>query len=598
MRQKLDEIFGQRKIDLIHSAFVVHTLYQQQKLGKYCDLKVLVGDKQYFVHRCILAAASAQLDSQINGLDTIQLVGVTYYGFECLLEILYSGKLNDISSLSDAKFQQIVSAADALNAETVMEYCTRERGDLMAILLRRSSTVNVGSMASQPSQLEAAPGSQHQEAVSHPQDGSGVPVKAEVTELSANQQNFIDQHQQQHIVNEARAPAKDFEQDLSETPVAAEVEVDNTHSMQTEVDNPVGEPPKPEGHLTPNNMYQPVPVVYTESDAVNNREYHDEEEYESETSISCRVCGAVFLNSSDLKDHMHSHIGEKLFRCEICGLHFKFQSNLWKHKDSHKTEMTCYICGEEFKILKALQTHMKDEHPEQLSSDYHADGNNLKPQRFIKKRTGVTPSMERNKSAAESLISPVVVNDIMRGANGKYQCPLCERGFDRRWNLKCHVLIHTAAQKKGPGGSVGDYRYIEGGFSCPECGKPFRNLHNLRRHASTMHGMNAAQLAEASDPARVEYQARKPKVAPPRKVEPNQDNDFKFWCSICGRGFKRNRNLVGHMESHQGEGSGKYDCHVCGRRFAQKESLNGHLWVHGGKNEDGQPAEEVTWTEQ
>lgn len=54
------------QIDLIHSAYVVHTLYQQQKLGKYCDLKVLVGDKQYFVHRCILAAASAQLDSQIN----------------------------------------------------------------------------------------------------------------------------------------------------------------------------------------------------------------------------------------------------------------------------------------------------------------------------------------------------------------------------------------------------------------------------------------------------------------------------------------------------------------------------------------------------
>ena len=54
------------QVDVIHSAYIVHTLYQQQKLGKYCDLKVLVGDKQYFVHRCILAAASAQLDSQIN----------------------------------------------------------------------------------------------------------------------------------------------------------------------------------------------------------------------------------------------------------------------------------------------------------------------------------------------------------------------------------------------------------------------------------------------------------------------------------------------------------------------------------------------------
>ena len=54
------------QVDVIHSAYIAHTLYQQQKLGKYCDLKVLVGEKQYFVHRCILAAASAQLDSQIN----------------------------------------------------------------------------------------------------------------------------------------------------------------------------------------------------------------------------------------------------------------------------------------------------------------------------------------------------------------------------------------------------------------------------------------------------------------------------------------------------------------------------------------------------
>ena len=56
-------------------------------------------------------------------MDTIQLVGVTYYGFECLLEILYSGKLDEIASLSDSKFQQIVSAADALNAETVSIFC-------------------------------------------------------------------------------------------------------------------------------------------------------------------------------------------------------------------------------------------------------------------------------------------------------------------------------------------------------------------------------------------------------------------------------------------------------------------------------------------
>ena len=36
-------------------------------------------------------------------------------------------------------------------------------------------------------------------------------------------------------------------------------------------------------------------------------------------------------------------------------------------------------------------------------------------------------------------------------------------------------------------------------FTCPECGKLFRNLHNLRRHALSMHGMKAADLEEATE---------------------------------------------------------------------------------------------------
>ena len=50
-------------------------------------------------------------------------------------------------------------------------------------------------------------------------------------------------------------------------------------------------------------------------------------------------------------------------------------------------------------------------------------------------------------------------------------------------------------------------RYAEAVFTCPECGKMFRNLHNLRRHASSMHGMKAADLEEASDGMPGEYNA-------------------------------------------------------------------------------------------
>ncbi|XP_076822085.1 zinc finger and BTB domain-containing protein 41-like [Clavelina lepadiformis] len=557
MRKNVEEIFAQRKVDIIHSAFVVHTLYEQQKSGKYCDLKVLVGDKQYFVHRCVLAAASVQLDSQINGLDTIQLVGVTYYGFECLLEILYSGKLQEVHNLSDSKFQQIVSAADALNAETVMEYCTRERGDLMNILLRQSNAAKT----SEGKNAETHTSSCKEDLLIKRENinSSGV--------LDQSVSGDLDRCGNDLLKDNAMRTSKELEQECSEDPVAAEVEVDGFQKSRDDEDNSCRIPSGATRVLEVGTMDDEE-----DDDDDEDEEGEEEDEYESETGMTCRVCGAVFLSTADLKTHMHIHIGEKLFRCDICGLHFKFQSALVVHKNSHAT---CRMCGQQFKSSDELQDHLAEEHPS--SSENNNRAASSRPNR---RKTGVTPSMTRNnKSTDKPAINPIVVNEIMRGENGKYQCPLCDRGFDRRWNLKCHVLIHTSS-KKGDC-TAGDARYIEAIFTCPECGKLFRNLHNLRRHASSIHGMNATDLAEASESQQGEFNVprkRQKKETIERDYKYNED--YKFWCTICGRGFKRNRNLRGHMETHQAQGAAKYECPDCGRKFAQKESLNGHLWVH------------------
>merc|ERR1739838_58264 len=134
-----DEIFEQQKVDIIYSAYMMDMLYQQHKLGKHCDLKVLVGETEYSVHSCVFATTSTTLDDQLAGLEKIHLNGVTSYGFECVLEILYCGKLKGISSLSNSMFQQIITAADAIKADTVMKYCLRERSDLMKAILRKKN---------------------------------------------------------------------------------------------------------------------------------------------------------------------------------------------------------------------------------------------------------------------------------------------------------------------------------------------------------------------------------------------------------------------------------------------------------------------------
>nr|NP_001122362.1 zinc finger protein (C2H2)-41 [Ciona intestinalis]FAA00079.1 TPA: zinc finger protein [Ciona intestinalis] len=477
MRQKIEEIIGQRNIDIIHSAYVVHTLYQQQKLGKYCDLKVLVGDKQYFVHRCVLAAASAQLDSQINGLDTIQLVGVTYYGFEGLLEILYSGKLKDIACLSDIRFQQIVSAADALNAETVMEYCTRERGDLMNLLMHQSAN-NAANLQKQNSPKNETEGNAVENKDSSYNNSNS---NTETDNLNTCSPNTADDMNNKDIAEYRRTNS------MSRSSRSSKDDGEYLHALE-------------------NN--------HTEG---------------SEAASTCSVCGAVLLNPLDLQSHMQSHAEASMYRCEICGLHFKFQTNLFKHKKLHNSELICHICGLEFKVVEQLQNHMQILHQQdgtfsdRENTPYYKEPQPVQPPQKTKRKTTIMDTSD---------ITPIAVNDIMRGPNGKYNCPLCERGFDRRWNLKCHVLIHTAARRTG-GETMSDMRYIEGGFDCPVCGKAFRNLHNLRRHASSQHGMSAAALSEASESKLNEHSAtvaaKRAKTATQRKSEnpPSLDNNFR-----------------------------------------------------------------------
>nr|XP_026691542.1 zinc finger protein (C2H2)-41 isoform X1 [Ciona intestinalis]XP_026691543.1 zinc finger protein (C2H2)-41 isoform X1 [Ciona intestinalis] len=524
MRQKIEEIIGQRNIDIIHSAYVVHTLYQQQKLGKYCDLKVLVGDKQYFVHRCVLAAASAQLDSQINGLDTIQLVGVTYYGFEGLLEILYSGKLKDIACLSDIRFQQIVSAADALNAETVMEYCTRERGDLMNLLMHQSAN-NAANLQKQNSPKNETEGNAVENKDSSYNNSNSNTETDNLNTCSPNtaddmNNKDIAEYRRTNSMSRSSRSSKDDGEYLH-APVAAEVEV---------MDNINGEVPESSGNHT-NTLPPPSGNLIPADGSVEQIKVKVENNHTegSEAASTCSVCGAVLLNPLDLQSHMQSHAEASMYRCEICGLHFKFQTNLFKHKKLHNSELICHICGLEFKVVEQLQNHMQILHQQdgtfsdRENTPYYKEPQPVQPPQKTKRKTTIMDTSD---------ITPIAVNDIMRGPNGKYNCPLCERGFDRRWNLKCHVLIHTAARRTG-GETMSDMRYIEGGFDCPVCGKAFRNLHNLRRHASSQHGMSAAALSEASESKLNEHSAtvaaKRAKTATQRKSEnpPSLDNNFR-----------------------------------------------------------------------
>jgi len=489
LHQNFDGIFGDRKIDIIYSAIVMNTMYQQQKLGKHCDLKVLVGEREYSVHRCVLAAASTKLDSQVDGIDKIQLVGVSYYGFECLVEILYCGKLQGISSLSENNLVQIIQAADALSAETVMKYCLRERSDFVKNLLSDQSSNETNLL------LKNINDSIHNNKT------STEDIKPKCRTLDTKTKNCS---------NEEVATDKLIHLDAT---------TDFNQGFNNVVDPQiVGREVTVESNLNGNISSGPIFPF---------NEVKLESEYTSATLV-CHICGQIFKNSLQLNEHtMTTHLKEMNLIHQSSQLHLNSPA-LSPLIKSSSTSYKCLHCHFETQTYEQLETHIRSNHNQVTTKEAPT---------MLPKTT--TEKNKRKMDQITPLISPTALNSLTRGADGKYNCPFCQRGFDRRWNLKCHILIHTSKKNEGTNTNKTDARYLPCTISCPKCTRGFRSMHNLRRHACSKHGLNQNELTVAMKMAEGVKQVATLKrtspetttttasTVPPTKKTNQSENEFK-----------------------------------------------------------------------
>ncbi|XP_045468624.1 zinc finger protein OZF-like isoform X1 [Harmonia axyridis] len=189
--------------------------------------------------------------------------------------------------------------------------------------------------------------------------------------------------------------------------------------------------------------------------------------------------------------------------------------------------------------------------------------------------------------------------------NSSFKCQYCPEMFENEWILSEHLKIHTTENK----------------YFCNICCKGFYTEDLLSKHLNDDHSFDNLNPIEPKELPKENVQCdicdrffvnskflRKHLKEIHFNNQFPDDNEKKYICSICGRGYRQNKSLIVHLRTHTGDRplkceicgrsfglasslhkhrnihslEKKHECHMCGRKFNQSSNLTTHLKTHRG----------------
>lgn len=156
-------------------------------------------------------------------------------------------------------------------------------------------------------------------------------------------------------------------------------------------------------------------------------------------------------------------------------------------------------------------------------------------------------------------------NDLGMITRKEFPCPLCNRAFGTRHNLKRHYMIHTGEKP----------------FSCNKCRKPFREFSTLKKHMVTHMRERWYKCSHCTVKFRDFLKYTEHKETHANDIESEER-------LAASRGVSYGKlDVDSYMIDSNDEDSGPEDwleCCECGQRFNEIDAYNEHLKEHDVNN--------------
>lgn len=302
------------------------------------------------------------------------------------------------------------------------------------------------------------------------------------------------------------------------------------------------------------NAIKPEAMVNDSWDPVAENWQHSDSDSED---------GAILTKSQE-KTKITSH---NTVRCPKCKKSYSTVSNMRRHLRE------CNTHGDE---LQNQVSSLDEDEPEENKKDANHVGENdiVFPCSKCGKCYSSMSNVKRHLRVGHGVKSP---------KSSSHQCSVCEEQFTFKRQLHHHMQSHkpekvnnddTGVSKDGD--SPDETNEIH---PCPECGKVYSTLGNMRRHLNK----HLAKFFSCSicnkkftDNGYVREHMR---II--HKI------DECYWCKICGEGFKYKRHMERHQRTHTDDitemshdSEMSFECHMCHAPIENRLKLKYHLRGH------------------